>query len=272
MAAFLERQLQMERRADGSRHERRLNARDAAGTLLYIHGLGESALCFERLMADPRLAAWSHLAIDLEGYGKSSWANPPLSLDQHAERLAQLVDRRSLQVVVVGHSMGGVIGTLLCQRLGHRARALINIEGNVSPPDCGYSGRAVKFRIDQWLDHGFDQVLDQIYQDSESAEVRRAYGASIQMCDPRAFHLNSQELVDVSDAEIGARRLADLETEVVYVHGAPRGTGARSLELLGQAGIDTIRIDDAGHWPFLDQHDAFVEAIADYLDRLPTVR
>ncbi len=25
----------------------------------------------------------------------------------------------------------------------------------------------------------------------------------------------------------------------------------------------------AGHWPFLDQHDAFVEAMAGVLDRLP---
>jgi pimeloyl-ACP methyl ester carboxylesterase len=40
-------------------------------TVLYVHGLGESGLCFEGLLGDPRLRRWRHLAPDLPGYGKS---------------------------------------------------------------------------------------------------------------------------------------------------------------------------------------------------------
>ncbi len=116
-------------------------------------------------------------------------------------------------------------------------------------------------------------MLDAIYHhEGESAEVRRAYGASIQMCDPRAYHRNSRELVETSSSETMARRLAALDAPVVYVHGSPRGTCDGSLELLEQAGIERIRIEGAGHWPFLDQHDAFVEAMAGFLDGLPPVR
>lgn len=278
MAPYLERQFLVERGYHGAMHERSLAAENAAGTILYVHGLGESALCFERLMADERLAHWRHLAVDLVGYGKSTWADEPLSVDQHAEQLDRLTDDRALgDVVVLGHSMGGVIGARLCERLGDvdrspasggTLRAFINVEGNVSLPDCGYSSRAVKFSLDEWLAGGFDQVLDAIYHhQGESAEVRRAYGASIQMCDPRAYHRNSEELVETSSAETMAQRLAALGTTVAYVHGSPRGTCDRSLELLEQAGIERIRIDGAGHWPFLDQHDAFVEAMAGFLDR-----
>lgn len=270
MAPFLERQLRMTRRT-GALHERYLHAPDAAGTILYIHGLGESALCFERLMADPRLARWEHLAIDLEGYGKSAWAAEPRSLDEHAQRLDQRIGRRvpAGRLVVLGHSMGGVIGARLCQRLGARARAFINVEGNVSLADCGYSSRAVEYSLEEWLARGFDQVLDAIYHhEGESAEVRRAYGASIQMCDPRAYHRNSEELVATSSTETMARRLAALDARVVYIHGSPRGTCERSLALLDQAGIDKHRIDGAGHWPFLDRHDAFVEAMAGLLHEL----
>ncbi len=268
MAGFRPRQFQMIRGFDGRLHQRLLEPSAAAGTILYIHGLGESGLCFEQLMADERLAHWRHLAVDLEGYGKSAWAAEPLSLDQHAETLGRLIEQPDL-LVVLGHSMGGVIGTRLCQRLGAGVSGFINVEGNISLPDCGYSGRAVKFSLDEWLAGGFGRVLDAIYaHEGESTEVRRAYGASILMCDPRTYHRNSQQLVEVSSAETGARSLADLEAKVIYIHGSPRGTCERSLELLDQAGIDKIRIDGAGHWPFLDQHDVFVETMTGFLDGL----
>ncbi len=83
---------------------------------------------------------------------------------------------------------------------------------------------------------------------------------------------NSQDLVAASGSEAGARRLAALDAKVVYVHGTPRGTCDGSLELLEQAGIEKIRIEGAGHWPFLDRHDAFVEAMAGFLDLLPPLR
>ncbi len=87
----------------------------------------------------------------------------------------------------------------------------------------------------------------------------------------RQFHLargcDSQELVEASSSEAGGRRLAALDAAVVYVHGSPRGTCDGSLELLEQAGIERLRIEGAGHWPFLDQHDAFVEVVVGFLDR-----
>ena len=50
------------------------------GTIVYIHGLGESGLCFERLIAEPRLDRWHQLAPDLPGYGKSPFPDRPTTL------------------------------------------------------------------------------------------------------------------------------------------------------------------------------------------------
>lgn len=244
---------------------------DARGTLLYIHGLGESGLCFEDSMADPRLSAWDHLQPDLPGYGKSGWTGEPFGLDEHAAALiALLEDLGGDPVVVVGHSMGGVIGTFLGEMAPDLVRAIVNVEGNISPPDCGYSRRAAAFSPEEWLHTGYARVLDQIYGDQgEHPVVRRAYGASIQMCDPRTFHRNSLDLVERSAELTLARRLADIHKPTVYIHGSPRGTGEQSLGLLRDVGIPTHGIDDAGHWPFLDQPVAFAEAVAAFLETLP---
>jgi len=247
---------------------RRLDAGEPLGTLFYVHGLGESALCFERLIAEPRLSRWSHLAPDLPGFGKSAWPRRPLSLGEHAERLAELIHRLGVApVVLIGHSMGGVVGTLLAEHVPGAVRAFVNVEGNVSRGDCHFSSRAVRYSPEEWLAEGYERVLDDLYRKAEeNPRVLRPYCASIQMCDPRSFHRNSRELVATSEREVMAARLAALGLPKVYVYGFPHGTGDRSRALLAAAGVDTVSVPDAGHWPFLDQPDVFVGELAAFLD------
>lgn len=268
MRSGRQRRFDMTHSSDGGMYLRRMEAEEPLGTLLYIHGLGESGLCFERLIADERLQGWNHLAADLIGYGKSFWTAEPLTLDQHATRIAELLEQVDEPVTVLGHSMGGVIGTLLAQRAPHRLGAFVNVEGNISPPDCIFSSQAARYSLSDWLDHGYERVLDGLYQDQmEAPAVLRPYCASIQMCDPRAFHRNARELVEWSAAETGAAAMAAIDRPVIYFFGAPRGAGDLSRGLLAKAGVEMVGIPHAGHWPFLDQHDGFVTELLAFLGR-----
>jgi len=86
----------------------------ASPALLWVHGLGESGLCFEAIARHPALGAWRHLVPDLPGYGRSAWPPEPLPLDAQADALAAWLEARGeAAVVVVGHSLGGVIGGLV---------------------------------------------------------------------------------------------------------------------------------------------------------------
>ncbi len=249
---------------------RSLPAEEPLGTLLYIHGLGESGLCFEGSMTHPSLRRWHSLVPDLLGYGKSAWTPEPLSVAGHAERLEELLRvRGSEPVVVIGHSMGGVIGTLLCERAPERVRAFVNVEGNISLGDCGFSSRAARFSPAEWLDHGADQVLDEILAlETETKKVVRAYAASIGMCDPRVFHRNSDDLVELSACRELASRLAALEPPSLFVYGSPRGLCGRSLDLLEREDVPAVGIPDTGHWPFLDAPDLFARELAGFLATL----
>lgn len=57
------------------------------GTVFWIHGLGESGLCFERVLARPELHGFRHLVPDLPGYGRRPWP----FVDQPAELASELV-------------------------------------------------------------------------------------------------------------------------------------------------------------------------------------
>ena len=117
--------------------------RDERRTVVWLHGLGESGLCFERLVRDDALRGLRHVVPDLPGYGRSPWPARAPDLTEVADHVAGwLAARGGPAPVVVGHSMGGVVGVLLAERHPHAVRALVDVEGNVSPGDCVFSGRA----------------------------------------------------------------------------------------------------------------------------------
>lgn len=250
-------------------HLRFLESAPAGPPLLYIHGLGESALGFEGLMSDTRLSHFSHIAPDLPGYGKSPWQSRPQSLEEQAEFLAQWLPKVvSEPVIVLGHSMGGVIGLLLCERYPRLVKAFLNVEGNISLGDCGFSGRIVKYSASDFLARGFEEIATSVYKGGLTQPALRTYFASLRLCDPRLLYQNSEDLVSLSRGEELALRLGALPIPQLYLLGHPDGTGDRSRDLLDEAGVPWKAIENAGHWPFLDQHQSFIEELEAFLRKI----
>jgi pimeloyl-ACP methyl ester carboxylesterase len=247
---------------------RQCEAKDPGGTIVYIHGLGESGLCFEKLIVDSRMQKWSHLAPDLPGYGKSPWPEQPMGLEEHADYLGRWLKERAIdQAVLLGHSMGGVIGLMLCEKHPELVRGFINVEGNISLEDCMFSSMVASYPEDEWNTEGFERVCDVIYRDGLEDRALRGYYASMRMCDPRVYHLNSRELVKLSQSEDPAARLGALKVPNIYILGNPRGTGEHSRRLLTSAGVEWHAVEHAGHWPFIDQQSAFVDEILRFMSQ-----
>lgn len=235
--------------------------------IVYLHGLGESGLCFEGLLDEPQVAAWRHYALDLPGYGKSPWSRPPLGLDTLADTVATWIRAMGLNdVVLVGHAMGGVIGLRVCECAPMLVRAFLDVEGNVSRDDCDFSGEAAGYEPEAFGREGFRQILARLFNAGVTDPSHREYFASMRMCDPAQLHLNSTELVDLSASGDIARRLAVLSLPVRYVAGAPDGTSLTTRQLLAEAGVPVVAVQNAGHWPFLDQPGAFVDAFTSFLN------
>ncbi len=237
-------------------------------TIFYIHGLGESGLCLEGIMGHQLLKGFTHLSADLPGYGKSPWPEEPLSLSRYADLLEEHLSLLNAgQIVLVGHSMGGVIGTLLCERHPERVRLFIDVEGNISLEDCTFSCIIAAHGFDEFARSDFGRFRDEIYERGIRERALRLYHAGLLMCDPRSIYANSLELVNLSESEELAGRLGSLKTPVSYVWGDTGGTGEYSLGLLRAREIPLVSVQDAGHWPFIDQPDACAETILDIIGR-----
>lgn len=243
----------------------------AAGPpLLLVHGLGESGLCFEHLLQAPELAGWRLLVPDLPGYGRSPWpAGAVQGLADQADFLcAWLARRREGPAVVVGHSMGGVVALLMAE--GHPAavRAVVDVDGNKSPADCVFSGQAAGQDLATFCAGGFDRLRARVHDQGITDPAQRGYHVSLRLADPRTFHRNSRELVEMSARGDLARRLAALPLPKLYIAGAPGGAAPSSREQLAVAGIPPLDIAPSGHWPFIDRPADFLAALAAFLRAL----
>lgn len=228
--------------------------------VVWIHGLGESSVSFEPVVA--RLPGFAHVLVDLPGYGRSPWPAAAPSLVDVADGLASWL-AEDPPAVLVGHSMGGVLATLVAERT--RVRGVVDVDGNLSRGDCTFSAAAAAYSLAEFVAHGFAELRAAVYADGATRPELRGYHAAMCFSAPYVFHRHALDLVELSTGGTLAPRLAALAAETLFVAGVPDGICAASRALLDQHGIPWLGIEPAGHWVYLDQLDRFSEALAAFL-------
>ena len=124
------------------------DADDDAPALLLVHGL------FGSLSAPLVVDAFGPLrtlAPDLLGYGALAHEDlSGLRLEDQADHLAATLDDEGVERAdVVGHSVGGAVAVLLAARHPDRVRALVSVEGNLTPPDAFWSAELAGRSLDE---------------------------------------------------------------------------------------------------------------------------
>lgn len=234
-------------------------------SLVWIHGLGEQSASFDPVARHDALADFAHVLVDLPGYGRAPWPATPRSLEALADELAAwLADQPP--AIVVGHSMGGVLATLIGER--RAVRGVVDIDGNCSRGDCTFSSQALPYSVEDFAERGFATMREGIREAGLAEPPLRGYHAALCLASPAQFHSNAIELVELSDTETLAERFARLTCPKRFVAGVPRGICERSRELLDRAGVPWLGLGPAGHWVFLDQLDRFAAELAAFASAL----
>jgi pimeloyl-ACP methyl ester carboxylesterase len=116
----------------------------AGGTLRVAawHGVGVPVLAIHGITSSSR--SWPFVADalenpvfapDLRGRGRSNDLPGPVGMAQHAEDCAAVVEATGgVPLVVVGHSMGAFVGTVLAARRPDLVRALVLVDGGLPFP------------------------------------------------------------------------------------------------------------------------------------------
>src|ERR1051326_3454017 len=103
---------------------------------LLVHGFPLNRSMWDPQVGQLRAAGMRVIAPDLRGFGASEAGPPgPLTMDQHADDLAVLLDALGVArpVVFVGLSMGGYVGFAFWRRHRVRIRALALLDTRAAP-------------------------------------------------------------------------------------------------------------------------------------------
>ena len=246
--------------------------------MLLIHGMNAHSRWWDfiapQLMDDYRVAA-----MDLTGMGDSDYRYA-YEAETYAREIVAVCDEAGFDndVVVVGHSFGGVMAVKAANLYADRFGALVLVDSGIRNPDEPVS--------DQPMMGG---GRPKVYPDRESAENRfRLYPP--QPCDNQYImeYIARHSLLQVDggwawkfDEELpltlkGTDRTPEDYTSIPIpvgiVYGAESNSFSAStldytLELLGRD-TPVVAVRDAQHHVFLDQPLAFIDALKQVLDRL----
>ncbi len=245
-------------------------------SILFVHGLGDSGLSFEDVFRDKRFSKYNLIVPDHIGYGRSSGAKDKkrYSYDLHVKRLWRLIKRLKLKnLIVVGHSMGGDLTTLLCQSdKASIIKKYINIEGDITQYDLTISKAAVNAnklkRFDKWFESGLKYNV--VFKSLGHLRSGRIYYASLSFCRPEALLENAIELVKRNNcldgkfkSEIG-KIYSELTIPRVFCYGT-KSLSKESIEFLKINNLEVKAFDGIGHCPMTDCSDAFYSFLFEYI-------
>ncbi len=251
--------------------------------LLFAHGFGQTRLAWSR--AAQRLAAqgYAGTTFDARGHGESQW-NPPgldYAMEQFVGDVAQLADAQQVAPILVGASMGGLLG-MFAQ--GHRdpppfralvlvditprweARGVERILGFMSAHPDGFES----------LEHAADEIASYLPHrarkspaELERILVRQPNGRWRWHWDPRLLDSIGRSGEDHQEMLIAAARRIEVPTLLV--------SGGRS-DLVGKEHVreflslvphaSHVELPEATHMVVGDDNDAFTQTISAFLSSL----
>lgn len=261
---------------DGWLFCRHNEVRNSQPVLLFIHGLGESGLCFKEAFESGAMRERSMVVPDLMGYGRSSMAaGGDYGMASQIRRLWRLVDSIGIDSFhLVGHSLGGDIGTFMASSdAGKRIKGIVNIEGDLTPHDIFFSNKVVSAaeagNFGEWFEEEFKENIVLRDWGSRWPSCRRYY-ASLHLARPEAFLANAKEMYETNQALPGRTECitgstyAALKIRKVFCWGSEslaRGT----QEFLESALLHHRRFEPAFHWPMIDQAEQFYSFLSDFI-------
>jgi len=211
-------------------------------------------------------------SVDLPGCGDSAWLNEfSYRLKDQADLVLNWINGLNPEnIILVGHSMGGVVGIFLTESLGSRVKLFFNLEGNISAESCFFSGKITSLPQEVFERRGFHQfvrTLGETVQKEPSPGVKN-YFQNISKASPRALYLSSVSLVEESCKGSLGERFLNLPVKKYYVFGE-KSVNWSIRNFLEENSMPYFIVPESGHFMMDDQPALFYGII---LEAIRTVK
>ena len=98
-----------------------------------VHGAWHGSWCWEKVVPILREAGHEVVAPDLPGHGEDETPAAEVTLADYAERVCDILDEQPEPVVLVGHSLGGIVSSEAAERRPEKIRMLVYLTAYLLP-------------------------------------------------------------------------------------------------------------------------------------------
>ena len=234
--------------------------------LLCLHGLGSTKSDYAVLTHHPGLSSRRIVAWDAPGSGDSPYPRS-LTIKDLRDLVLQLRESLGLErPFLVGHSMGGLTALLVARSHPDLFGGFFNMEGNLTPEDCGVFSRAANAmsfdrfegRFFPWLELEFDRS-----QSTGFPGFSRRFHDNVK---ERAFWDYCRSIVHISDTEPLLSDFCALPMPCIFVYGSENRALPAAVFLRG-ANADIEEVPFSNHFPLDSNPEFTLNVLAQFCNR-----
>lgn len=238
--------------------------RGSDSVVVCLHGIQANRSVFAKLMAEPLFSRMDVAAIDLPGFGESS---KPTEWDYGVDSFAGVVtdilqQLNHRRVHLIGHSLGGMIGTLLLQEPRLEVMSFVNLEGNMRLEDCGASRKVGALTFEQFTKGYFPELKKSLYASSDSSASFRA--AALEQISETAFFKTSNQVLRYSESGKLQEIFESAQQPRLFLFGSRSHFQTR----VADPRCRQAEIPNASHFMLLENYPAVVAEISKFFAQL----
>ncbi|SEM77012.1 Pimeloyl-ACP methyl ester carboxylesterase [Chitinophaga rupis] len=227
----------------------------APQTYVLVHGAWQAPYVWDSVQADLSKSGNKVIVVELPGHGSDTTPPHQLSLDVYRDKVIDAISKADSNVILVGHSMGGMVITQVAEKIPSKIRKLVYIGAFL--PSSGQALTDLSFsdpgsRLGPLLIPSADQLTLDVKRDSltylfidDGSETAKQQVLKNYRAEP-AIPFTGK--VTLSRENFGA-------VEKVYIKTLQDKVISPGLQdrMIAGAGIKTVYSLNTSHSPFLSQ-------------------
>ncbi|UJH68892.1 alpha/beta fold hydrolase [Allomuricauda sp. SCSIO 65647] len=220
-------------------------------SIWFLHGFADSGLAYKEVFESSLNEEFNIYVVDLPGFGVSPINSDFISIKEQAVLMSNLIREETAnqdKANLVAHSLGGLIGTWVCQNLKEKINWYFNIEGNLTEADSYFSSKPLQFKSAKEFVASFKA---EVFEIAKSEERYKRYYSSLRLADPegmRNWSLTSQEHIKENKCGIEFKQLT---CKKVYIWGNA-DTPKETQKFIVENNIPNQLYEGIGHWHMVE--------------------
>lgn len=241
-------------------------------TIVMLHGLGGAKENYYEACKSDALADHSLIFFDNPGTGNSTYYEDlPLNVDDLAAISSLFIDQFEItNFILCGTSMGGLTTLLYLKNSGQlKAKAYINIEGNLLPEDCMFSSKVVTYDFDTFADEIFPKTILEMKAKGNTGYHIIANNLELNT-NIKSYYNYSFQTVSYSATGNLLKQFIEMKIPKIFIYGQENNS-LSYLPVLLENNVDVKEIPNSNHFVFYDNPKDLYQIIGDFINGLNTL-